>query len=82
LFTGVAGKRMMQEFVPMKKPGQEVFFEERFIDLARCLGSTPQGKACLLSPAASSYDQFQDFEARGRVFKKMAENLAVSCHEK
>ncbi len=82
LFTGPAGKRMMQEFDPMKHPGQEVIFETRFSDLAAWMGTTPQGMACLLSPAASSYDQFQNFEARGRAFKKMAESLAVSCHQK
>ena len=31
---------------------------------------TPQGKACVLSPAAASYGFFKNFEARGDAFKK------------
>ncbi len=34
------------------------------------------GDVVLLSPACSSYDQFQDFEHRGRVFKALVETLA------
>lgn len=34
------------------------------------------GEVVLLAPACSSYDQFQDFEHRGRVFKELVEKLA------
>ncbi len=34
------------------------------------------GGAVLLSPACASFDQFQDFEHRGRVFKDIVERLA------
>ncbi len=34
------------------------------------------GDVVLLSPACASFDQFQDFEHRGRVFKQIVENLA------
>ncbi len=34
------------------------------------------GDSILLSPACSSFDQFQDFEHRGRVFKEIVESLA------
>ncbi len=34
------------------------------------------GDVVLLAPACSSYDQFQDFEHRGRVFKELVERLA------
>jgi UDP-N-acetylmuramoylalanine--D-glutamate ligase len=33
------------------------------------------GEVVLLAPACSSYDQFQDFEHRGRVFKELVEKL-------
>ena len=31
-----------------------------------------QGDVCLLSPAASSYDQYKNFEERGAKFKQLA----------
>ena len=34
------------------------------------------GDVILLSPACASYDQFQDFEQRGRAFKALVEELA------
>jgi len=34
------------------------------------------GDIVLLAPACSSFDQFQDFEHRGRVFKELVRNLA------
>jgi UDP-N-acetylmuramoylalanine--D-glutamate ligase len=34
------------------------------------------GEVVLLAPACSSYDQFEDYEHRGRVFKKLASELA------
>ena len=34
------------------------------------------GDIVLLAPACSSFDQFQDFEHRGRVFKELVHNLA------
>jgi len=33
---------------------------------------TQKGKICLLSPAAASYDQYENFEARGKTFKHCA----------
>lgn len=39
------------------------------------------GDVILLSPACSSYDQFQDFEHRGRVFKALVETLAREGEE-
>lgn len=40
-----------------------------------CFRHTAKGKICLLSPAASSYDIFKNFEERGNVFKQL---IAVS----
>ncbi len=34
------------------------------------------GEVILLSPACASFDQFQDFEHRGRVFKEIAQRIA------
>ena len=36
------------------------------------------GDVCLLSPAASSYDQYKNFEERGRKFKALAAQFALT----
>jgi UDP-N-acetylmuramoylalanine--D-glutamate ligase len=40
------------------------------------------GDTVLLAPACSSFDQFQDFEHRGRVFKELVNDLAREVEEK
>jgi len=80
IFTGPAGRRMMEEYRGMKKTGQQMIFIQHFDNMQEILMQTKKGMACVLSPAASSYDQFKDFEERGRCFKKMAESLNASCH--
>ena len=91
LFTGKAGERMMQlinkvtktevpELVPESVPepveGPTLFtyssMEEAFAYLA---AHAQPGDVCLLSPAASSYDQYKNFEERGRKFKTLAEQF-------
>ena len=90
LFTGKAGERMMQlinkvigsevsELVPDLVEGREGLtllqyssMEEAFAYLT---AHAKPGDVCLLSPAASSYDQYKNFEERGRKFKKLAEEF-------
>ena len=50
--------------------------EEAFDYLAA--HATP-GDVCLLSPAASSYDQYKNFEERGRKFKALAREFRLNC---
>lgn len=84
LFTGKAGERLMQLMdgistgamtkVPESVEGPSLFnysnMEEAFAYLKK---HAKQGDVCLLSPAASSYDQYKNFEERGRKFKALAE---------
>lgn len=84
LFTGKAGERMMQLMDgistgsmtkgPAPVEGASLFnysnMEEAFAYLKN---HAKQGDVCLLSPAASSYDQYKNFEERGRKFKALAE---------
>ena len=49
--------------------------EEAFAYLA---AHAQPGDVCLLSPAASSYDQYKNFEERGRKFKALAASFKRS----
>jgi UDP-N-acetylmuramoylalanine--D-glutamate ligase len=75
IFSGKAGEEMLALFKIRPNPDQQLFkvnsMEEAFKIIVE---QTPEGSACLLSPAAASYDQFHNFEHRGTHFK----NLAVS----
>jgi UDP-N-acetylmuramoylalanine--D-glutamate ligase len=43
--------------------------------VASAAGKAQRGDAVVLSPACSSYDMFQNYEHRGRVFKQSVEAL-------
>jgi UDP-N-acetylmuramoylalanine--D-glutamate ligase len=70
LFTGKAGERMMvmMEKVQTNK-ARYANMEEAFEYLK---SHSKPGDVCLLSPAASSYDQYKNFEERGRKYKQLA----------
>lgn len=73
LFTGKAGERMMQLMEARGVASNLVIYhtmEEAFDYL---LSHANPGDVCLLSPAASSYDQYKNFEERGRKFKQLAQ---------
>lgn len=72
VFTGPAGKRMMEMLSSSGKGLTENLFAGSFDKaVARAIELTPEGGLCLLSPAASSYDLFKNFEERGRRFKEL-----------
>lgn len=93
LFTGKAGERMMRLMagfgegagieIPdeIASPLQSMVLthystmEEAFAYIA---AHAQKGDVVLLSPAASSYDQYKNFEERGRKFKALAEGLCKS----
>ena len=81
LFTGKAGERMMQIIAKVPEPveGPTIFYyasmEEAFAYMST---HAKPGDICLLSPAASSYDQYKNFEERGRKFKALATNFKMA----
>lgn len=74
LFTGKAGERMRQLMNDASTGSATVYssMEEAFSYLKTHAKS---GDVCLLSPAASSYDQYRNFEERGQKFKSLAEKF-------
>ena len=73
LFTGEAGRRMRGMMETQEVDAELVDYasmEEAFEYLGR---HAQPGEVCLLSPAASSYDQYKNFEERGAKFKRLAE---------
>ena len=75
LFTGKAGERMMAMMKTRGVASQLVVYnnmEEAFDYLD---AQAKLGDICLLSPAASSYDQYKNFEERGAKFKRLAQSF-------
>ena len=75
LFTGKAGERMMQLIttVPELIEGPTLYYYATMEDAFDYISKhAKDGDVCLLSPAASSYDQYKNFEERGRKFKALA----------
>lgn len=76
LFTGKAGERMMK-LLEGESAGSATAYasmEEAF-DYLSVHAHT--GDVCLLSPAASSYDQYRNFEERGRKFMQLAQQFSI-----
>jgi UDP-N-acetylmuramoyl-L-alanine---L-glutamate ligase len=75
ILTGEAGERIRELFEPLKKQDQKIFRISRFDDfLQPAIKNTLPGSICLLSPAAASYDEFQNFEMRGKRFKELVKS--------
>lgn len=81
VFFGSAGKRM-HDALQQENGGtrnEHCHFEADYSmqEAVRfAADNTAKGKICLLSPAASSYDHYKNFEYRGRDFKECINKLA------
>jgi UDP-N-acetylmuramoylalanine--D-glutamate ligase len=51
---------------------------ELAVATARARAAAVAGEVVLLSPACASFDQFADYEARGRAFKALVDSLGGS----
>ena len=72
ILTGPAGERISGLLRQFKKCNPSTFFISEFEPaVEKAVSVTPAGGVCLLSPAASSYDRFKNFEERGRLFKEL-----------
>lgn len=81
VFVGKAGERMYQELQAPLNHLEETFCKHILIEndyrkiVDWCFEYTGKEKICLLSPAASSYDAFKNFEERGNVFKGLVRSF-------
>jgi len=72
ILTGPAGERISGLLRQFKNCSPSTFFISEFeLAVEKAVAVTPAGGVCLLSPAASSYDRFKNFEERGRFFKEL-----------
>jgi UDP-N-acetylmuramoylalanine--D-glutamate ligase len=60
---------ILRPHVPVSQPGELGLAVREAVDAAA------EGDTVLLSPACASFDQFSDFEARGRAFREAVEAL-------
>jgi len=77
ILVGAAGRRIgteIERIDPSANTRKNLFYINRFDEfLPLALKHTRPGAACLLSPAASSYDEFRSFEERGFRFRELVE---------
>lgn len=70
ILTGPVGKRLLKEFRPANNCSKALYYFDSLKETMQIIIKITQpGAVCLFSPAASSYDEFQNFEERGSVFK-------------
>lgn len=74
LFTGMAGERMMALLEGIM--ANKCIYSSMEDAFAYIKTYAQAGDVCLLSPAASSYDQYKNFEERGSKFKALAKLFA------
>ena len=72
LFTGKAGERMMNLLRDSGIDADLQPYETMDAAFKYLIINAQAGDVCLLSPAASSYDQYKNFEERGAKFKALA----------
>ena len=78
LYTGKAGNRMFEMLQSAGYQGDIKNFKDlnEAFEIIRSLSK--YGDICLLSPAAASYDQYRNFEERGRFFKALSRAFTSS----
>ncbi len=72
VLLGAAGMRIGECMETLKPHPQKIIYINRFDSLKEIVFSeTRPGYSCLLSPAAASYDEFANFEERGKRFREI-----------
>ena len=76
LYTGKAGARMVSLLQSAGYQGDIKNFKDLNEAFEIIKSLSKNGDVCLLSPAAASYDQYRNFEERGRIYKDLARSLS------
>ena len=76
LYTGKAGNRMYEMLQYAGYQGDIKNFKDLNEAFEIIKSLSKNGDVCLLSPAAASYDQYKNFEERGRIFKDLANQFS------
>ena len=74
-YVGKAGRRIAELLQQQNYSGQLISIENLQQVFTHLKETAEAGNTCLLSPAAASYDQFENFEQRGKLFKQLAEEF-------
>lgn len=76
IFLGKAGMKIKNQLEILSGKGTNLYKVESLEDAFPIIvKKTKPGFICLLSPAASSYDQFHNFEHRGDTFRNLVNKL-------
>lgn len=78
LYTGKAGKRIYDMLQSAGYQGDIKNFKDLSEAFEIIKRLSKNGDVCLLSPAAASYDQYKNFEERGRIFKELSRAFSGS----
>jgi len=72
ILVGAAGKRIGENIEQLDFCHKKLFYINRFDNFREiAFRETRPGYCCLLSPAAASYDEFKNFEERGKRFREL-----------
>ena len=73
---GAAAGKIESQIVSEKTGGPEIVHAETLENAVRMANSVAQGgDVVLLAPACASFDQFKNYEQRGKVFKEIVRGL-------
>jgi len=74
---GAAAAKIESQIISSKSGGPELVHAETLENAIRKANATAQpGDVVLLAPACASFDQFKNYEHRGKVFKEIVKGLA------
>ncbi len=75
LLVGKVGDRLFDALDKANYKGKLIKLNSFNDIISKAIEYTKQGKSCLLSPAASSYDSFRNFEERGDKYKALINTI-------